>query len=791
MRTLRVVVIVLSVMLTLVACRRDPATAKKHYLESGNNYFAKGRYKEARIQYENAVKIDARFGPAQYKLGLTYLKLKTALLTPAVKSLRRAVELLRVNGAYQAEYSDAMIRLSEIYLLYAAGDKQAMDDVQSYCDILLKKDADSFDGHRLMGQLNFLRAAQAFAVANKDESKRLLEAAFAEYHKADAAKPGDEGVMMQLAKSYEAQAQYAEAEQLFRKVIDKAKNNPAGYKELYRLYMFEGKPSDAEQVLRLAFQNNPKEFSYLETLAYPFGLQNRRDDMIAVLQQIKSHAKEWDQAYLKVGDFYVRLGDGDTALKEYREGMSKDPKAKTTYLKRIIEVLMRQGKRAEAAEVNKGILKDDPNDPDARGLAATFLLDQGEIAKAISELQAVVTRAPDNPVARYNLGRAHAARGEWAQARLMFQKAIDLRADYVLARLALAQLSVSRGEFDAAYKEADEVIQKYDRNNMNARLIQSAALVGQKRFNDSRTLLGAMLKANPSSPDVYFQLGVVNLAENKFKEAEDSFRRSYELNPANPRGLMGIVETDLAQNKPDAAMDLLQGEARKAPNRMDLLLAMGNTAVRAGRYDEAVANFQKLLEGLDKTSKFRGEVYLRIGETYRRKGDDNSAIANLQKAREVLPDNQMVLSTLALTLDHGGRRDEAKQVYQVTLKMDPNNGVVLNNLSYLMAESGKDLEQALGMATHAKSILPNIPEVSDTLGWIYLKMGNADSAIDTFRDLIVKAPENSTYHYHLAMGYRQKGDKGKAIAELREAMKYNPPKAEQQQIKDLLVQLGG
>ena len=303
-----------------------------------------------------------------------------------------------------------------------------------------------------------------------------------------------------------------------------------------------------------------------------------------------------------MGDFYLRMGDGDSAIREYKEGIAKDAKKKSTYQKRVIEVLMRQGKRSEAAELNAQILKETPNDNDARGLAATFLLDKGDIAKALAELQAVVTRAPDNPVSRYNLGRAHAARGEYEQARQQFQKAIELRPDYVLARLALAQLQVSRGEFDAALKTAEAIL-AIDKGNVNARLIESAALMGQKKFGDSRVMLDAMLKANPGSPDVLFQLGVVNLAENKYKEAEDAFRRAYQLNPANSRGLMGIVETNMAQNKTDEALKILQAESDKAPNRLDLLLAMGNTAVRAGKFDFAIQTFNKLLGQMEKGSQ--------------------------------------------------------------------------------------------------------------------------------------------------------------------------------------------
>ena len=227
---------------------------------------------------------------------------------------------------------------------------------------------------------------------------------------------------MQLARALAAKGDFPAAEALYRRVIGKDKTFQYAYTELYRIFLFQNKRAEAEQLLKTAFQNNPKQFGFLTLLAMHYYGQQRRDDMVGVLNQIKSHAKEYDQAYLTVGDFYLRMGDGDSAIREYREGIAKDAKKKSTYQKRVIEVLMRQGKRSEAAELNAQILKDTPNDNDARGLAATFMLDKGDVAKALAELQAVVTRAPENPVAHYNLGRAHQARGESEQARQQFRR---------------------------------------------------------------------------------------------------------------------------------------------------------------------------------------------------------------------------------------------------------------------------------------------------------------------------------------------------------------------------------
>jgi tetratricopeptide (TPR) repeat protein len=795
MRSKRLVAIIATAVLALVSCSRDPNVAKRRYLESGNKYFDKGKYKEARIMYLNAKAKDQRWGPAYYKLGLTALKMVN--MTEAVNALRRAVELLPES---EADHWDAVVKLSEIYLGVTSGmdpssRKTYLDEVEGYCNALLKRDPNSYDGHRLTGDLDYARATEQFKVARRDEGRAFLDQAIAEYRKADAIKPGQVGVITQLARALAAETQFPEAEKLYRSVIEKDKTFQYAYAELYRLLMFQGRPADAEQVLKLGAQNNPKQFGYLTLLAMHYYTQKQRDEMLGVLNQIKSHAKEYEQAYLTVGDFYLRMGDPDSAVREYREGMSKDPKRdlkrKATYEKRIIEVLMRQGKRNEAAELNSQILKDDPSDNDARGLAATFMLDKGDVTRALSELQAVVTHSPENPVAQYNLGRAHAARGELEQARQHFQKAIDLRADYVLARLSLAQLQITRGDFDAALKSAQEVLLKYDRNNNNARLIASAALMGQRKFGDSRQLLDSMLKVNSSSPDVLFQLGVVNLAENKYKEAEDSFRRSYELNPANSRGLMGMVETEMAQNHPDQAMKLLQTESAKVPNRMDFQLALGNTAVRAGRYDEAISYFEKVAESLTKGSRAQGDIYLRIGETYRRKGDLSNSIVALQKAREILPENSVVLSTLALVLDAAGRWSEARQVYEVVIKLDPNNGVALNNLAFLLSEHGGDLDDALTKAQRAKQLLPDLSEVQDTLGWIYLKKNLTDEAVETFQKLVAKVPAQAVFRYHLGMAYSQKGDKTRALKELQDALKYNPTRGDHDKIEQLITRLGG
>ena len=62
-------VIVLFAAATLLAgCHGDPNVRKQKYLESGQRYSAEGKYREAAIQFSNALKIDKGYADAHLSL---------------------------------------------------------------------------------------------------------------------------------------------------------------------------------------------------------------------------------------------------------------------------------------------------------------------------------------------------------------------------------------------------------------------------------------------------------------------------------------------------------------------------------------------------------------------------------------------------------------------------------------------------------------------------------------------------------------------------------------------------
>src|SRR6266568_2823330 len=135
-------------MAVLVAgCSRDPEREKKAYFDSGTRYFQNEKYREAAIQFQNAIKIDPAFADAHYQLAQCYAKSK--IWNQAYAELMRAVDLAPNN--YKAR-----IDLGNVHL--AARDFTKAED---QANIVLGAEPNNVDAHTLL--------AEALAVEGKGE----------------------------------------------------------------------------------------------------------------------------------------------------------------------------------------------------------------------------------------------------------------------------------------------------------------------------------------------------------------------------------------------------------------------------------------------------------------------------------------------------------------------------------------------------------------------------------------------------------------------------------------------
>ncbi len=771
--------------LALISCSRDPNVLKEKYLESGKKYYEQKRLKEASIMFRKALDKDRKFGMAYYELALVDLELKQ--VQDAVYSLRRAVELLKKGTP---ESNDSILKISEIMLMGAQSvpdPEPYLKEVRPMVEGLLQRNPKSWEGHKLQGDLYLLATTASMKANNAAEAKQHLNDTIQEYRTALAAKQGDYVLTLSLARALALSGESSEAETLFKTLVDKDKTNLNAYIELYQVYVGQKRFPEAEAILKKAIAAVPKDAGLRLRLAQFYWGTRRQDDLVALLADMKKDLKLFPDAYIQSGDFYLRIAQYDNAIKEYEDGIKRDVARTNDYLKREIDVYIRQGNSTMALAKNDQILRNDPKDPEAKGLRATFMLDKGDVSQAETDLQSVVTARPGNFVAHFNLGRAHFAKNEIEQAFQEFQRCIELRPDYMPARYAITQVAIIKGDFNAAVQDADEVL-KIQPFSVQGRVMKAAALQRLDRYDEARKLLNEVLEKNPKQVETLLELGVLDLNQKKTKDALDHFQKAYAAAPTNIRGLLGESRALLMDGQPDKSVDLIRQAALKTPG-FELQQELGNAQMAARQFDAALTTFQGLADQPSTDTRRKAQLWSRMAQCYKLKGDSMKSIDYMERAFKALPDNPSVATNLALLYESVNDLQKARTYYERAIKMDPNNPLALNNLAYLITETNGDLSQAQSYAIQAQQRLPNFYEVSDTIGWIYLKRNLPDSAIDEFKRLVAKQPLNPIYHYHYAMALNSKGDTSGARAECEVALANRPQKNLENQIRELQARL--
>jgi predicted Zn-dependent protease len=113
----------------------------------------------------------------------------------------------------------------------------------------------------------------------------------------------------------------------------------------------------------------------------------------------------------------------------------------------------------------------------------------------------------------------------------------------------------------------------------------------------------------------------------------------------------------------------------------------------------------------------------------------------------------------------------------------------MNDLAYLIVDSGGNLEEALALAQKAVRASPEEPEMADTLAWIYFKKNQNESALQILRGLVSKYPEKPNFRYHFGMVLLKTGNDVSAKRELKAALSMNPPTDLRRNIETELAKL--
>ncbi len=779
---------------SLCACTSMEEKRDK-FMTSGQALYQQKDYVRARLQFQNALQIDPKFGTAYLWLGKTELKLQNP--RGAYGALNQAVEL-------NPQLTEAHILLGDILLL-----AKQLDRAQAQAEIALKQEPQNAEALLLSASLSATRgqpqqALKALAeVRRLDPSKTsayLLEASILVQQKKleEAAAVVDQGIKAnpKALNLYVARAgladnnkQFEVGESFLLKAIALEPKDPGLYNQLVRHYAMTGQKDKAEAALRQLVSLEPGSEKPVIMLARFLVGQGRRQEAEKTLKDfIQGHPDNFP-ARFSLAEFYVVLRRPGQAAQVLEEIIKLDPdgpkgvRAKNE----LAQLKLAQGHSDEAEKLVNEVLKGHPKDMQATQIHGIIALGKKDGLTAVNNFRLLTQDRPQDPQAWLLLARANLLNKEEGLAKENAKKALEIKPDFLEARKFLYGIFLQAKDYDGAIA----TIKGYLR--LNGKDLDNLITLGEVyalKGDDAqaRATFQQVIDQEPQNPQGYFQMARLALKNKKPDEALKYADKALQVNPDFLPALQLMVALYQEQKQPDKALAAVRQTLGRSPKNPQLCQMLGELLLVQKQPQAAIAPLE---EALSLNPQQVSSLQL-LAIAYLSLPDPDKALGQLE-AKASDPKSPPIFSlVLATVYERQQKFDQAVNLYNSLLARDLFPSLARNNLAYLLAEhqpTPENLARAQKLSAETLEENPDEASFLDTMGWILCKQEKYAQAKPFLEKAVEHAPDQPALLYHMGWCNAKLGETAAARAALKKALDRKTKFAERDAAQKLLDSL--
>ncbi len=384
--------------------------------------------------------------------------------------------------------------------------------------------------------------------------------------------------------------------------------------------------------------------------------------------------------------------------------------------------------------------------------------EQGKLEDTYLQLQRTLTRIQDR-------------KEGWALLQRISQPDLDV----VAARMARASVAAAADQKEAAATEALAAAELAPKDASAA--IAAAQYTQELPDGGPRAAsqLEGFLRRSPDNQMVGLALGRLYLSEDQFDKARATLERVLQQDPENPQVLYSLAQASYQAKDVAAAQGYLKRyvELPESFTRENApaYLFLSQIAEENNRTAEAITWLEQI-QG--------GDLYIsavsRRAQLTAREGDFDKA---RQLIKDTTPRNQRerlaLISAEAQVLREAKRYQDAFDLLNAAVAKDPNAPDLLydhamaaeriddiavmekslrklmelrpdsahayNALGYTLADRNQRLPEALELIKKAIALMPDDPQIIDSLGWVYYRLGDMEKALQFLREAYAAKPD--------------------------------------------------
>lgn len=493
-------------------------------------------------------------------------------------------------------------------------------------------------------------------ILHKQKKNNIVESLAKTYL---AKKPADDDVRTLLAKAlFDMGKIYDAIEEI--KIIIKHKPKDSEIKIfLSNCYVATGKPMKSIEVLQDILEYDYNNVVAVKELAQIYFDTNQKQSSIKMykrLEELLDNNFEKAKIKAKIAEIHIEFRDYQFAIDEYDEILEiypEDIKVK----KRLVELHKLLSDYDSAIEAANEILQT-CSEGEANLWALKQLMDIYYIMQNYSKAMEYANIIKEHPMSdkvqtNQDIANILLQEGQVEDSIEMLKVLAEKEPQNILLKKSLAFAYERNNDFEVAvniYKKILDIANVQDIEKIHFEISDLYAnwglyLFSQDNIDDCFKKFVLALEYYSKNSDVYFKLGNLNKTIKNFNEAISQYKKAIELNQENFEYYSALAD---------------------CYQEIDSVYEQKKALIECLKYN-------------DNNSR----AHFRLGVIFNSQNDSSNAMLHIKRAIEL--DNNFVEAQykLALMLEHKGNREEAIQIYEDILRLNPENEEVANNLRML------------------------------------------------------------------------------------------------------------
>ena len=499
-----------------------------------------------------------------------------------------------------------------------------------------------------------------------------------------------------------------------------------------------------------------------------------------------------------VAEVAAQRGDIEGALAIYQRLARelKDP----NIARRAVEAAIRARAFPQALDSATLLLELEPDSTLAREIMATLLANDGDLDKARDTMGRELAKNANRGPLLMQLANLF---GKFKDKAAVLEATTAIASPYDIpeAHYAIGVAALIAGKPDLAMAQTDAALALDPAWQQGA--ILKAQVLRKSAPAELIPYYETFVAAHPESRDVRMQLGRELASEKKLAEAREQFRAADRIGKGDAQaayatGLLSLQMEDYADAQTAFSRALKLGYYEPTA----IYLGLGQAAEGLKRYDEAIGWYQKVDTGdwvraqLKIATLIARQQNLDAGRKYLQRIEPRSTEDRIQmvqveaqllrdakqwretydllsKAVVQYPDSYEIRYDRAMAAERIDKLDVLESDLRQVIKMKPDYAHAYNALGYTLADKTNRLAEAKELIEKAYKLSPDDPFILDSLGWVYYRMGQSETALKHLHDAYAARPDPEIAA-HLGEVLWKIGQRDEATKIWRAALAENP-----------------